>query len=304
MDVRACPNFLIAGGVASGTSFLSAALATHPDIYLPYPQRPEPNFFHYSWKFEQGFDWWIDTWFKRVGVQRAVGERSSLLLTSDAAPWRILETVPDIKLIFCLRNPIERAWGNYRFTVLEGLEELTFSEALDVEQERSNQAEGRWSEVRPHAYLERSRYSDHLREYIELFGPSQVLMLKSEDMSRAPAVSLAQVCAFLNLDSSEGCSIPASYTSPSVRDRGVQVRLRAHFGERFSALVESIRTESDVRLLVDTEEDRQALVELRGNLMEGKQPLSEADRTKVSRMLSEELQAIRSIVPFETDDWV
>ena len=41
------PNFLIAGVVASGTSYLSSTLAHHPDIYLPKIQRPEPNFFHF-----------------------------------------------------------------------------------------------------------------------------------------------------------------------------------------------------------------------------------------------------------------
>ena len=68
------PNFLIAGGVATGTSFLSATLAHHPDIYLPKIQRPEPNFFHYSWKFDQGVEWYKRTWFHEVGDQRVIGD--------------------------------------------------------------------------------------------------------------------------------------------------------------------------------------------------------------------------------------
>ena len=89
------PNFLIAGGVSTGTSFLSATLANHPDIYLPRIQRPEPNFFHYSWKYNQGLDWYQMTWFHEVSNQQAVGERSSLLLSSDLAAKRIKQTIPD-----------------------------------------------------------------------------------------------------------------------------------------------------------------------------------------------------------------
>ena len=96
------PNFIIAGGVATGTSFLSAMLALHPDIYLPRIQRPEPNFFHYSWKFNQGMEWYQKTWFHEVGNQRAVGERSSLLMPSNVAAKRLKQVMPDIKI-----NPTE-----------------------------------------------------------------------------------------------------------------------------------------------------------------------------------------------------
>ena len=130
------PSFLIAGGVATGTSFLSALLFKHPEIYLPKIQRPEPNFFHYTHKYKNGINWYLETWFQDIGKQKVLGERSSLLLPSENAPARIHRHFPDIKLIFCLRNPVERAWGNYRFTVLEGLETLSFEEALEKEEER------------------------------------------------------------------------------------------------------------------------------------------------------------------------
>ncbi len=39
------PNFIIGGAAASGTSYLSATLVQHPQIYLPQEMRPEPLFF-------------------------------------------------------------------------------------------------------------------------------------------------------------------------------------------------------------------------------------------------------------------
>jgi hypothetical protein len=298
------PNFIIAGGVASGTSFLSAALTHHPQIYLPKIQRPEPNFFHYTDKFEKGLPWYSKTWFSEVSDEIAVGERSSLLLTSIGAPKRIQEFLPSVKLIFCLRNPIERAWGNYRFSVLEGLEQLPFSEALEAEAHRTSQAEGRWAEVQPHAYLARSKYSDALLEYFELFGSSNILLLKSEELGKEPKSTLSRVCEFLGVDSDFELPLPPNYSSPSVRDPSVQARLRAHFGARFPELIEGIR-KNDLNLAaLDSKEDLAMLKELRLNLSDGKQSLEPSDRSTLGKLLCSEVARLATIVDFNLDDWV
>lgn len=298
------PNFLIAGGVATGTSFLSATLTHHPDIYLPRIQRPEPNFFHYSWKFNQGMDWYQKTWFHEVGNQRAIGERSSLLLPSDVAANRIKQMLPDVKLIFCLRNPLERAWGNYRFTVLEGLEQLSFDEAIDREEERIQKAEGKWAEVQPHAYLTRSRYALHLQEFFDLFGKDRILLLKSEDLGRLPHENIKRVCDFLDVDTSIQLPLPPNYSSPSVIDRKLQMELRNFFGDRFPELVESIRKEEDVSALTLSEEDAENIARLRSNLRGGKDPIPEASRLRLRQIFADEIAQIRTLVDFPVEDWV
>jgi hypothetical protein len=298
------PNFIIAGGVATGTSFLSAALSHHPEIYLPRIQRPEPNFFHYTEKFDKGLDWYSNTWFAEVRDELAVGERSSLLLPSTKAPTRIHESLASVKLIFCLRNPIERAWGNYRFSVLEGLETLPFHEAIEIESQRSTQAEGRWAEVQPHAYLARSRYSNSLLEYIQLFGSHNILLLKSEELGNEPQETLKRVCEFLGVDPEFQLPIPPNYSSPSVRDPSVQERLRSHFGTRFPDLIEGIRKNDLILDTFESTEDLSMLEELRLNLSDGKQPLSSADRIRLNELLSDEVAKIAKLVDFNVDDWV
>ena len=298
------PNFIIAGGVATGTSFLSATLACHPDIYLPKIQRPEPNFFHYSWKFAKGLDWYRKNWFHEVASQRAIGERSSLLLPSDVAATRIKETLPDVRLIFCLRNPIERAWGNYRFTVLEGLEPLAFDEAIQCEPERMRQETDIWAEVQPHAYLTRSRYSAHLKQFFELFGKERILLLKSEDLGCKPRENIERVCAFLGVNTTLSLPLPPNYSSPSVISRTLQIELRDYFGDRFPELVECIRKEEDVSSLVLTQEDETNINLLRSNLRKGKDPLSDASRVHLREILASEIDHLQSLVEFSIDDWV
>lgn len=298
------PNFLIAGGVATGTSFLSGALLHHPDIYLPEVQRPEPNFFHYSWKFDQGSDWYRENWFHGVGTQRSVGERSSLLLTSDVAAKRIKEALPEVKLVFCLRNPIERAWGNYRFTVLEGLEPLSFDEAIRCEPDRIRQATGKWAEVQPHAYLTRSRYSAHIEEFLTLFGEERVLLLKSEDLGREPRGTIKRVCEFLGVDPTLSLPLPPNYSSPSVVDRATQMELRQHFGDRFPELVECIRREEDVSDLIVAANDAENINRLRANLGGGKDPLPEDTRNTLRQIFADEVIRVKRLVDFPVDDWV
>lgn len=298
------PNFIIAGGVATGTSFLSATLAHHPDIYLPRIQRPEPNFFHYSWKFNQGIEWYQKTWFHDVDNQRAIGERSSLLLPSDVAAKRMKQALPDVKLIFCLRNPLERAWGNYRFTVLEGLEPLSFDEAIKVEPERMKQAVGKWAEVQPHAYLTRSHYSTYLEEFFALFGKDHILLLKSEDLGRNPQENVRRVCEFLGVDSSVSLPLPPNYSSPSVINRMLQMELRDYFGDRFPELVEYIRKEEDVSSLILSAEDAENIDRLRGNLQSGKDPLPEKSRYHLRQLFAGEIERMKGLVDFSIDDWV
>lgn len=298
------PNFIIAGGVATGTSFLSSALSHHPDIYLPRVQRPEPNFFHYSWKFNQGVDWYQKTWFHQVGTQRAVGERSSLLLTSDVAAKRIKETLPEVKLVFCLRNPIERAWGNYRFTVLEGLESLSFDEAIRCEPDRMRRATDKWAEVQPHAYLTRSRYSTHLEEFLMLFGKQRVLTLKSEDLGREPQGTITRVCQFLGVDSNLKLPLPPNYSSPSILDRAMQMKLRQHFGDRFPELIECIRREENVSDLIVAANDAENVDRLRMNLRSGKDPLPEETRNTLRQIFADEITRVKRLVDFPVNDWV
>ena len=301
MTSQAHPNFLIAGGVATGTSFLSSTLAGHPEIYLPQIHRPEPNFFCYSWRYSLGIRHYESQWFSAVGAERAIGERSSLLLTCKEAPLRIHSNYPNIRLIFCLRNPIERAWANYRFTVLEGLENLEFREALATETSRKMKLRGSWAEVRPHAYLERSRYAEGITRYMRLFPPKQILFLKSETMSSDSNSTIRQVCRFLNVSDEHVLETAPDFAAPSVRNRHEQVRLRELLGESLPSLVEAIRQKKAFPEIAD---DMVPLADrLRKNLYSEKHQMNGEDREFLQIALRDEIGKIERLTGLDTSDW-
>jgi hypothetical protein len=297
-------DFIIGGGVASGTSFLSSTLVDHPDIYISKIQRPEPNFYHYSWKFNRGVEWYKNQWFSDQGSQSVIGERSSLLLTSEVAPERIASLFPKIKLVFCLRNPIERAWANYRFTVLEGLESMDFADAIAAEEKRMKEASESWAEVQPHAYVYRSRYADGIKRYFKFFSKEQILFLKSETLSAEPVATLNRVCDFLGVRKNIDFTFPVNFTSPTVIDKSVQVKLRAYFGDRFSEMVEYIRKGQSFDLEAFKGEDLMMLNSLKANLGTGKEALLHSDRILLTDLLADDIAETSKLVDFSVESWV
>lgn len=298
------PNFIIGGTAAGGTSFLGSAIIQHPDIYLPYPMEPECHFFLKSWEYGQGIEYYQRKWFSNVKGERAVGERSSSYLFGGVSvAKRVRAALPDVKLVFTLRNPIARAWGNYRFTVLQGLEELTFVEALEREPERIAAQSGRWAEVQPHNYTGRGMYGRLLEEYLSEFPREQVHLIKSEDMGRDPCKTFAALFRFLQVADDFYPQMPADYVALSVKDPAVQVKARAIFGQKITPILESIRREEDPSCFASTPEERAMMKTLIANVENVKHPIPEPAMALLRAKFSDDLKLLETIVPFSIADW-
>lgn len=297
------PNFLIGSGVSSGSSFITASIKQHPDIYLPVKQRPEPNFFHFNDRYNKGINWYLETWFGDVTSQRAIGERSSLYLPSQIAAERIRKHFPTIKLIFCLRNPLARAWGNYRFTVLEGLESLSFEEAINTEDDRMQKEAGIWAEVQPHCYVKRGLYDVFLKKYYELFPKENILLIKAENMSKDPIVEFRKVFNFLQVDADFVPKIVKDYSAPSVIDPRVQVECRNYFGNKFPEIIEAIRREEDLTGILENVQDHQMLQRLKNNLVDQKEQIPSACKKILFGKYEASFARLADMVPFDISDW-
>ncbi len=161
--------FFIAGAQRSGTSYCYALLAEHPEIEMAKPLRPEPKFFHTDALFERGLDYYTSNFFENKHSAWLRGEKSTSYIESEKAAKRIACCFPKAKILFVLRDPIERAISNYWFTVNSGLETLSISEAFLHEEERwANYDPERFS-VSPYAYLRRGRYIDFISTYERYF---------------------------------------------------------------------------------------------------------------------------------------
>ncbi|PIQ77092.1 sulfotransferase [Candidatus Peregrinibacteria bacterium CG11_big_fil_rev_8_21_14_0_20_46_8] len=291
------PTFIVAGGVATGTGSLTTLIKDHPQIYLPKVMRPECGFFYKEAEFKKGKKYYLQRWFSEVGDEIAIGERSSLNLHGyfNNVAQRTHALYPDIKLIFCLRNPTERAWGNYRFTALCGLETLSFAEALEQEEARINRANGWMSEIRPHEYRKRGCYYDQLESFYEHFPKEQILCIKSETLAQEPEKILYQVFNFLGVDTNFAPkSDEKNFSSPNVKNLNVQAVLRSILGRRIDEWTEEYR-EGQARSIGS---------KLLGyNLTRAKQPMLQDDRQRLNDFYAPHNEKLSKFLGWDLSDW-
>ena len=197
---RRLPDFLIGGAPRSGTTWLYEALDRHPGIHMAKPVKPEPKFFLVDDLYAKGLDHYAQTWFGDVPLGRVAGEKSTDYLESAAAAERIARDLPAVRLIFLLREPVDRAYSNYLWTRMNGLETETFDRALALEDERERSLPARLKFARPFSYYSRGLYADLLQPYYDRFTPAQMLILKFEDIASEPANLLDRVHAFLGVE--------------------------------------------------------------------------------------------------------
>ena len=114
------------------------------------------------------------------------------IITRKAVPKILNEVDAHIPVIIVLRNPIDRAYSNYLYHVREGKEDLSFDDALVVEEQRraANWPWG-WS------YVDVGLYAEQVKAYLDNFE-RVLLLLFEEDIVTDQATS--KVLDFLNLD--------------------------------------------------------------------------------------------------------
>ena len=105
------PGFLIGGTEPAGLNFLATCLRQHPDVYQPPFLQPEPNYFSKRSEYAKPLSYYEDRYFYAWNGEKAVGEKSGRYLCIAGTAERIRSRLGDVKLIFQLRDPVERAFS-------------------------------------------------------------------------------------------------------------------------------------------------------------------------------------------------
>lgn len=245
--LRLMPDFIIIGTMRGGTTSLYSYLTEHPSIGSAYMK--EVHFF--DMYFNKGLYWYrlqfpssVQKYYTEHVQKRSfiTGEASPYYLYHPHAPKRIAKTLPHVKLIVQLRNPVNRAYSHYYHEVAGGHEKLTFEEAIEREEERIGKEgeklaqDERYNSFnhRHFSYLARGIYVDQLKVWMDLFPREQFLILKSEDFYADPAASLAQTLEFMHLPSTGIKQQKHDYeqlnvTKPPKMDEAMRKRLIEYF---------------------------------------------------------------------------
>jgi hypothetical protein len=199
---------LIIGAAKAGTTALCDYLKQHPQIFISAIK--EPHFFAFQGEtidFQGPGDRnthqqtvtdlaTYQSLFELGAGKVAIGEGSTTYLYSPKAPERIHATLPAVKLVAVLRNPVDRAYASYLHLIRDGQERLMdFAEALQAEETRIQE---NWMPL--WHYQQRGFYYQQLCRYYDLFKSEQLKIYLYEDLSRDPEGLLKDLFDFLGVD--------------------------------------------------------------------------------------------------------
>lgn len=213
--IRPLPDFLVVGAKRGGTTSLWNWLLAHPQMIPMFPAAQNLKSSHYFYMhFDKGPAWYrgffrtsLTRRRRLLGPRTVTGEASPYYLFDPRVPQRIHQLMPDVKIIILLRDPVERAYSHYRERVHEGVETLSFSDALTAESDRLRGEEEHMREdpfyySRPHdwfSYASRGEYAAQVSRYLEIFPRENVHIVQSEDLYRNPQVVFNSTTDFLGL---------------------------------------------------------------------------------------------------------
>ena len=210
--IRSNPDFLIIGAQRCGTTALHNYLASHPNIYGAAVKEVH----YFDLQFHRGSDWYqghfanglrTNVRSRRTGSRVVTGEATPYYLFHPDVPGRVKATMPDVKLIVLLRDPVARAFSQYNHEVALGFEQLPFAEALDAEAVRIHGSDVELARVpaqvgfahRHSSYVSRGLYAWQLQRWLEYFPREQIHVAFSEDFYRAPEATTAKLLKFLDV---------------------------------------------------------------------------------------------------------
>lgn len=199
-------GFVIGGVQKGGTTALARFLERHPGVVLPVDK--EAHVFDAP-AFD---DRWDVAAVDRRYASRFPADARADALHGDATPLyvfhpRLVERIarynPDMKWILILRHPVERAVSHHAMERGRGYERLPLWAAMLLEgwRLRGQRADdlSAGSPLRRYSYRTRGDYAAQLDALYARFPPSQVLVLRNDELAAAPAEVIRRVHRFLGV---------------------------------------------------------------------------------------------------------
>ena len=226
---------LICGTQKAGTTSLFQYLADHPDICPSSVKETgfflEPTYSFYKprvYQYINGIEQ-FNHYFTACNQQRIRLEGTPSYLYSLKAPLFIRESLPDVLLLFMLREPISRLISLYRYLRQIALIDYKLSFDEFVQAQINVQ---KWTGFNS---LYSGRYSEYLPNYFKIFSSEELKVYKFTELINSPQKILMSICNSMNIDPSiyEKYGFAVHNQSFGVRNYHIH-NLYLKIGEQFS----------------------------------------------------------------------
>jgi hypothetical protein len=236
---RRLPDFIIGGAMKAATSSIHRMLAAQPAIFIPngesfffdyddYHQHPYLSsdgrggwrHLDYETQPSEFMDWYAAR-FAGAADADLVGEDSASYLASIDAPRRIAGLLPQVRMVFSLRDPVARAYSQYWWMVGRRRIVASFEETL---------------RHAPSTILSRGHYREQVERWLEQLPRGRLHFVLFEDFVANPMNELSKILVFLGRPAVD--DVPVSHEKPSAVPVNVAAQL---FLNRFLRDVPTLR---------------------------------------------------------------
>jgi hypothetical protein len=179
----ALPNLIVIGAQKCGTSGLHYYLSLHPETSMSKPK--ELNFFIAERNYPRGFDWYRAHFDPRARVRGESSPNYSAYPQHVGVPERMQAAVPEAKLLYVVRDPIDRIAAHWVHNYAKRREKGDLGATL----------------MHPNtSYLARSHYFMQLQQFLRCFPREQVLLIEQEELRNRRLETLRTVFEFIGVD--------------------------------------------------------------------------------------------------------
>ncbi|WP_347839088.1 sulfotransferase domain-containing protein [uncultured Draconibacterium sp.] len=203
-------DFIIIGAMKAGTTSLYELLKEHPQI--SFSKIKETHFFSQTSNWQKNIASYHKLFSEKEGG-KLLGEASTSYAFRPHyknVAEKIYNYNPDMKIIYIVRNPIDRSISHYMHSFSKGYTKLTIDEEI---------------KSREHI-IQVSRYFYQIEPYLKLFGKEQILFIDFEDFIKSKKEVLDKLAYFLNIDKKPFSTTHKLHANPTL---GV-IKLSPKFG--------------------------------------------------------------------------
>lgn len=200
------PSVFVVGAQKGGTTSLYSLLAKSPSFTAAL--KKEVHYYEDPRNLKKGLEWYLAHFPPNdVSAGKITGEATPCMY-SHHVPRLIASDFPEMKLVFLLRDPVERAISHYFHNVrFHDFETESFSWAIRNEGSRISDDLSKkifdhtYDDVcnRRFSYVARGRYHEQLTRFNQYFPREQLYVTTSERFFLDPLDVANEVCAFLGL---------------------------------------------------------------------------------------------------------
>lgn len=271
-------DFMIIGAQKCGTTALAEQLAAHPQIC--FCRVKEPGYFSTTHDWQAHLSTYHSLYTPTPG--QLCGEASTMytfLPEHQETHCRLHAYNPALKLIYMMRDPVERVLSNYAHRLVRKTTDQPLAHAIFADP----------------VYINRSRYAVQLRPYLTLFPRQHILLLIFEEYIADQPRTLRQIAEFLAID-------PAGFRNET---QNGFVAHRSVGDYQLGPVLQQLRATPLVEMALGYLPQamrRQARRQL-GNTLTTKPAMSPALRQLLWRFLEDDLCALEQIMGRRLDCW-